>query len=249
MVLNRVIAACFLMVLPALAQPGRGGPSLTHIHVNSADPDAAISFWTGVLGTSTYSQGEQRGVSMLGGVILFSKSAVSGPSAGSAILHIGLRVPDVQLFLAKTAKTPFKSKTLSTPEGDTLLIEGPDGVQIELAENSDMYTSLDFGHVHLQSPKVAEMQAWYAKYLGARPGADELSSRLGGAAVVFSAAETVVPTRGRAIDHLTLETRDLAGLRQALEGGGTSVDASKAPAIWFTDPWGTRIEVTQAPAQ
>lgn len=238
-----------LMTLPALAQPGPRGVTMTHIHVNSADPESAIKLWTGVLGTSTYSQGDQNGVSMLGAVILFSKSAVSGPSDGSAILHIGLRAPDVQPFAARVAKTPYKSKTQSAPTGDTLLIEGPDGVQIEVAENSDMYTSLEFGHVHLQGPKPAEMQAWYAKNLGARPSGEDLSSRLGGATVVFSEAAQVAPTKGRAVDHIAVETRDLATLTKTLAAAGVKLEpvaGAKVPTAFLTDPWGTLIEVTEA---
>lgn len=247
MVLFRVHLVCLLMALPVLAQQGPRGVALTHIHVNSADPEAAIRFWTDVLGTSTYTQGEQHGVSMLGGVILFSKGTVSGPSDGSALLHIGLRAPDVQPFAAKVAKTSYKGKIQSAPTGDTLLIEGPDGVQIEVAENSDMYTSLEFGHVHLQGPKPAEMQAWYAKNLGARAG-EELTSRLGGATVVFSGAAQVAPTKGRAVDHISVETRDLATLTKTLTAAGIQlemVSGAKVPTGFLTDPWGTLIEVTE----
>lgn len=248
MVLFRVLPVCLLMVLPVLAQQGPRGVTLTHIHVNSADPETAIKFWSGVLGTSTYSQGDQNGVSMLGAVILFSKGAVSGPSEGSSILHIGLHVPDVQKFAEKLATTSYKGKTQSSPTGDTLLIEGPDGVQIELAENSDMYTSLEFGHLHLQGPKPADMQAWYTKNLGARPG-EELSSRLGGAAVVFSEAASVAPTKGRAVDHISVETRDIAALTKTLAVAGVALEpvaGAKVPTAFLADPWGTRIEVTEA---
>src|SRR5690242_14400184 len=99
-------AVCFLTALSAIAQPPGGGRGVTagHIHVNSANPDAAIAFWCDVLGTSTYSLGPLRGVSTLGVIILFTQQSPSGPSAGSVIDRLGFRVPDIQVYLDRLAK-------------------------------------------------------------------------------------------------------------------------------------------------
>ena len=85
--LTYLLLFLFLTAFSAMAQPPGGGRAVTagHIHVNSADPDAAIAFWCDVMGTSTYSLGSLRGVSTLGVTILFTQQSPSGPSAGSAI--------------------------------------------------------------------------------------------------------------------------------------------------------------------
>ncbi len=232
------------MVLPVLAQPGRGGVVMTHVHLNSADPEAAIAFWTGTLAASGYSTGSMTGITMQGGVVLFSKAAPTGPSAGSAIEHIGIRVPDFEPLMTRLAKTSYKSSR-PTP-GGPLLIEGPDGVRIEVAEDSDMYTVVEFGHVHVAGPKAAEGPAWYTANLGARPGGDDTSVRIGGQ-VFFSKADSAAPTKGRAVDHISVETRDLAALTKKLSDAGIKLEATDKPTVkLLTDPSGVLIEVSEA---
>src|SRR5258708_2949453 len=99
MQLFRTFAACLIAAALAVAQPSSQGPRVAfgHIQLNSADPATAIEFWTDIIGTSTYSRGPLNGVSLPGALILFTRKAPTGPSAGSAIDHIGLRVPDLQV--------------------------------------------------------------------------------------------------------------------------------------------------------
>ncbi len=245
----RVFAACLIAALPLAAQPGPRGPvTLAHIHLNAADPDAAIKFWKDLVGAQTYTRDGVNGVIMPGAMILFTKGAPSGPSAGSAIDHVGVKVPNLLPLTTKLEKTSFKVQ--SNKEGDTILIDGPDGVRVEVGEDNDMYMSLQFDHIHVMTPKVPDSQAWYAAHLGARPGGDEkvTSSRVGNAVVVFTAADSVAPSKGRAIDHLSFDARDLPVFLKTLSGEGVQVEAS-APTAFLTDPWGVRIELGQAPPQ
>ena len=128
-------------------------------HLNSADPDAAIAFWQDVIGAPTYTRDSLNGINMLGALILFTHNAPSGPSVGSTIDHIGLRVPDIQPVMAKLAKTSYKSFK-PVADGDQLTaIDGPDGVRIELTEDSSMYAPLEFDHVHFSAKQPNEVQA------------------------------------------------------------------------------------------
>lgn len=249
MPLFRIFAACLILAMPAVAQQNPG-LALTHIHLNSADPDAAIAFWKDTLGTSTYARDSLNGVSMPGALIVFTKQAPSGPSTGTALDHLGLRVPDLQPFIAKLAKTPYKSSQ-PTPNGDVLMIDGPDGVRIELVEDNTMYTSVEFNHIHLQTPQPKETQAWYGKHFGARPGTDDQSqiSRLPGATLTFTQAVSAQPTAGRAIDHLSFEIKDLKSFIDTLTADGIKLDPPVQSVVFLTDPWGTRLELTEAPAR
>jgi catechol 2,3-dioxygenase-like lactoylglutathione lyase family enzyme len=252
MSLSRLFAVSAIAAMPVLAQPfpqnGRG-ITLSHIGVNSADPDAAIAFWKDVIGTSTYSRGSLNGVSTLGALIVFTKRAAAGPSAGTAIDHLAFRVPDLQPFIERLAKTPFKSFQ-SPSGGDVLTIDGPDGVRIELTADSSMYAPLEFSHIEFHTPKPSDTQAWYGKYFGARPAEDDSlpTSRLPGATLKFGAADSAAPTAGRAIDHLTFEVKDLATFSKNLTEAGLKVEPTAQGGFFLTDPWGTRIELTEAPA-
>lgn len=256
MLLSRIFAACLIASSPAAAQlsgPNAQGVAFGHIHVNSADPDAAVAFWTDVIGASQYSHESLKGVSMLGAIILFTRKAPSGPSAGSAIDHIGLRVPDLQPVVDKLAKTSYKSHKPAAG-GDSLMIDGPDGVGIELTEDSSMYATLEFHSVDFHTARPKEMQAWYDKTFGARPGSGDTadSSNISGVGLDFEQADSAVPTAGRAIDHIGFEVKGLEAFCKKLSDNGIKLDSDyrsvpqiKLSIAFLTDPWGTRIELTE----
>lgn len=256
MSLSRVFAVSLIAAVPAFAQlasPNAQGVAFGHMHLNSADPDAAIAFWTDLIGASPYSHESLKGVSMLGAIILFTRKAPSGPSAGSVIDNIGLKVPDLQPFVDKLAKTSYKSHQPAAG-GDSLLIDGPDGVRIELTEDSSMYATLEFHGVHFRTAQPKEMQAWYDKIFGARPGTGEkwTSSDISGVSLTYEPADSSVPSAGRAIDHIGFEIKGLEAFCKKLSDNGIKLDSPyrsvpqiKLSIAFLTDPWGTRIELTE----
>jgi catechol 2,3-dioxygenase-like lactoylglutathione lyase family enzyme len=250
MSLFQTIAVCLIAAVPALSQRN---VVVGHIHLNSADPAASMAFWKDVIGTSAFTNQSLNGVSMIGVLILFTKTAPMGPSAGSAIDHIGITVPDLQPFEERLAKTSYKSSK-PTEGGDRLLIEGPDGVRVELIEDNSMFADKQFSHIHFHTAQPKDMQAWYAKNFGARPapGDNADSSLLAGATLTFTQAESAVPTVGRAIDHIGFEVKGLEAFCKALTDGGVKLDSPyhsqpelKLATAFLTDPWGTRIELTE----
>jgi catechol 2,3-dioxygenase-like lactoylglutathione lyase family enzyme len=251
MPLLRIIAVCLLAALSAVAQRGAPGVIFGHVHINSADPDKTIAFWTDIMGASTWSRDTLKGVSTLGVLILVAPNAPSGPSAGSAIDHMGFKVPDLQPFISKLAKTNFKS---SQPAGDQLMIEGPDGVRIELSEDSSMYSPLQFDHIHFYATQPNDVQAWYAKIFGARTGGQDQpnTSLISGVALSVAHADSVSPSAGRAIDHIAFEIKDLESFCKKLAAEGVKFDSPyqvmpqlKLSAAFLTDPSGARIELTE----
>ena len=249
--LLRVITVLLLATLPAFPQRGGSNVTLKHIHVNSADPDKTVAFWTDILGLSTWSHDSLKGVSTLGVLILIASGAPSGPSSGSAIDHIGFKVPDLQPFISKLANTSYKT---TQPSGDQLMIEGPDGIRIELVEDSSMYAPLQFDRIYLGTTRPADSQAWYAKVFGARPGGDDQPnvSFIGGAAFSFAPAGFVSPTAGRAIDHIAFEIKNLDSFCKRLTADGIKFDSPyqvhrelNTSVAFLTDPSGVRIELTE----
>lgn len=245
----RVFTAFLIASVVALAQ-GPRSITLAYIQLNSANPDVAVAFWKDIIGTTTFSRGSLNGVSTLGIMIAITRNAPSGPSVGSVIDYLGFRVPDLQPYIDKLAKTSYKS---SQPKSDSevLMIDGPDGVQVELTADNSMYASLEFSHIHFHTAKPDETQAWYAEHFGAKPNTEDQlhSSRLGATTLTFSQGDSALPTAGRAIDHLTLEVKDLQNFRDALAAKGVKMDppsSSNPHTVFLTDPWGTRIELTEA---
>lgn len=255
----RLLAACLIATLPALAQPpARNASSITaaHIHLNSADPDAAIAFWLETIGTSTSNRESLNGVSMMGATILFTKKTPSGPSVGSIIDHLAFNVQDLQPFVDRLKKTSYKSFRPPSAQ-DRLMIDGPDGVRIELIEDNSLYTPLEFNRLHFHSAQPKEMQAWYVTNLGARQARDgDLDSIvIPGANITLTRSDTAAPSSERAIDRVGFETKELEALCRKLTENGVKLDSPphpvpeiKASVALLTDPWGTRIELIEKTA-
>jgi catechol 2,3-dioxygenase-like lactoylglutathione lyase family enzyme len=184
---------------------------------------------------------------------VFTAQAPSGPSAGSGIDHIAFKVPDLQPVTEKLGKTAYKN---FRPAGtsDRVMVDGPDGVRIELIEDSSMYAPLQFDHIHINAKQPKETMAWYASAFGARSGPDDdaETSHVGGATLSFAKVDSVLPTAGRAIDHIAFEVKGLEAFCKKLGEDGIKLDSPylavpelKMSAAYLTDPWGTRIELTE----
>ena len=114
-------------------------------------------------------------------------------------------------------------------------------------------------HVGFIVPNVAEsvipeMQAWYAKHFGAKPGkrGRNQAADVPGANLTFTKSDKpTIPTRGRHLDHVGFDVKDLVAFAKKLEAAGVPLerqivarpDGSKLAFI--KDPWGTRIELNE----
>jgi hypothetical protein len=120
---------------------------------------------------------------------------------------------------------------------------------------------MDHIHLYPASADIPAMQAWYAKVFGGFPGQRK---RVAGPGVIecdyfhrfnvsFSPATgKLAPSRGRAIDHIGFDVTNLAEFEKRLAGHGVKFDApireipnARTKVAFFTDPWGTYIEVTE----
>ena len=68
----------------------------------------------------------------------------------------------------------------------------------------------------------------------------------------YAAAHGVLkPTKGRALDHIVFEIRNLQAFSKKLEASGIKLDApykvlpTGLANAFVTDPWGTNIELTE----
>jgi hypothetical protein len=103
---------------------------------------------------------------------------------------------------------------------------------------------------------VDEQRAWYAKHFGAIPN-QRLKFKnavLPGVDLSWNPADTpMAPTKGRAVDHIGFEVKNLeAFIAKLTNEAGVKFDRpfTKLPALgldiaFFTDPWGVYVELTE----
>ena len=101
------------------------------------------------------------------------------------------------------------------------------------------------------------MRAWYMKVFGATERQTQINGIIGadlpGGGLNFSPSSgPVAGTRGRALDHIGFEVRNLEEFCKKLEAQGIKLDVPypQVPALnitlaFITDPWGTYIELNE----
>lgn len=207
--------------------------------------------------------------------LLLNQQPPTGPTRGTTFDHIGFAVPDVPALTERVVaagytltvgREPAPGETASPPTagnyGRFSYLVGPDGVKVELvtstAENPPPITH---HHVHFVNRDFVAMQQWHMKAFNAtlREGQTDffIGADLPGVGYMLNffswlPAEDLVGTAGRAVDHVGFEVRNLAAFCAELEAKGIVLDtpyahdaATGLGTATVTDPWGTRIELTE----
>lgn len=204
--------------------------------------------------------------------VLLSEQVPSGGTRGTSVNHVGFRVPDLRAMVARVREAgyPIVSREDLPPavsvDEDGLghipnqntwvaFVMAPDGIKVELFEDKAMEGDIALHHVHFATPDVEAMQAWYARAFGASPGmrGSFQAADLPGVNLTFSPSDAPVkPTRHKALDHIGFEIRNLEEFCKELQAKGIELDGEYRYAealdlgvAFVTDPWGTRIELTE----
>jgi catechol 2,3-dioxygenase-like lactoylglutathione lyase family enzyme len=270
------VMAALIVVLPsstvsAQLMTVKEGPVVYgHHHLNVMSVEEHKKFWVDTLGGTATKAGTFDVVKIPNVLIFLSARARSGPTKGSSLDHIGFSVPNLRQFVDKVKASGYRMVTADeVPEGvsvtDDIAARGPgiayvmapDGVKVELLQANGQKAAIMHHHVHLFSEQSSEMRAWYMKVFGATERANQtsgiISAELPGGILNFSQSSgAVVPTRGRALDHIGFEVRNLAEFCKKLEAQGIKIDvpfrdvpALKITLAFITDPWGTYIELNE----
>jgi catechol 2,3-dioxygenase-like lactoylglutathione lyase family enzyme len=237
-----------------LPAPNPAGVGMGHLHMNTTDLDASRKFWVDVLGATPVKFGSSE-VYKFPDVLVFvaRKPAVSGGTEGSSVNHLGFKVQSLKEFVAKAKAAGFRVPD-NRPSPTQAFLFGPEDVKVELSEEPSMSVPIAHHHIHFSTPAVADTKAWYAKTFDAVPGKRGRfeAADVPGANLSFSPASGAAPvgTKGRALDHIGFEVKDLEAFTKKLEAAGVKFDIPyrKVGALaiaFFTDPWGTYIELTE----
>lgn len=250
------LLACSVLTAQVVA-PNAMGVSMGHLHLNSADPDAQRKFWVETLGARPVKLGPADLYAIPGVLVMVTKKPETpAGTEGSVVNHLGLKVKDFDGAVARVKAAGFK---YTSPSDIQIIVNGPEGVRVELTKDAEMATPVAHHHVHFATPDVLAMQKWYADTFGAIPGKRGKfdAADIPGANLSFTKTETrMAGTKGRVLDHIGFEVQNLEAFIHKLESNGVKMDMAyrKIPSLgiaiaFFTDPWGTYIELTEGLAQ
>jgi len=264
LVVAAVTAAIVLLPQRAAAQlaPFNGvDVTFSHVHLLVSDVDGHKKFWTEVMGGKAVTGGPLEMIAFPGVYVILSKQQASGPPEGSVLNHFGVVYKDLPETLAKWKALGVDARQGGNPNQG--YVWGPDGINIEYYGDPAIPVPVKMDHTHSFVPDIKACQEWYRKVFGGVPGQRPRVSNPGwnevshfpGMTVTFAAGgggATLLPTRGRSLDHIGFEVKNLDAYVKKLAALGISVDEAphRVPntaikAAFLTDPWGTRIELTE----
>jgi len=246
----------------AVAQPfpfNEQGVTMGHWHIASRDVQANKNLFIAMGGTPV----PNAEAVMFPGVrinLALGNMPGTGGSVGSVVNHVGFIVNNVQEQVAKWKAAGVKVLPGNNNRLDQAFVETPDGVRIEILENKAQKEPIRHEHVHFFVPEaeIPKAQAWYAKTFGGKAGTrnDAPIVDLPGAQLRFGRADTAqAPTRGRVLDHIGFDVKDLQAFIKKIEAEGIKLDepyrkneTTGTAITYITDPWGTRVELVQRPS-
>jgi len=237
-----------------LAAPNEAGVSVGHVHLTVPDPDAQIKVWVDVLGATASKDGPLNLLKLPGIFIIVTKAPATEGSDGSTANHIGFLVKDYAALKAKLAAANIPT-VFDIEKNKQIMVTFPDQVRVEFNEDASIAAPVVFHHIHLMTTDPAALQAWYVKTFAAEATTRRNlpAAKLPGGEVDFlKAKEAPAPTKGRTLDHIGFEIKDLDSFAKKLDADGIKFDmpVRDVPAIglkiaFIIDPVGTRIELTQ----
>jgi len=266
----RIVAAALIAIALALVPHAAiaelaplNGVDVTfgHVHLFVSDIDVHKKFWTEVMGGKAVAGSPLEMIEFPGVYVILTKEPASGPPEGSVLNHFGLVYKDLPATLAKWKALGADARQGGNPNQG--YVWGPDGINIEYYGDPALPVPVKMDHTHSFVPDIKACQEWYRKVFGGVPGQRPRVSNPGWNEVVHfpemtvtfagsAGAAALLPTRGRSLDHIGFEVRNLDAFVRKLARLGITLDEAphRVPntaikAAFLTDPWGTRIELTE----
>ena len=274
-----VAAAAFAAVTGAVAAddlsaPNAAGVAMGHLHYVVRDVAANKAFWVKLGGRSVLFNGTTEGIVFPDVVVLLRQGESTGGTEGSVVNHVAFRVKSVAAIERAGFAVEYNTQypgvaSLHTPEGERIELFD-DGLATNLGftidnggtdavaerHNRKLEVPIIAHHIHLNVPQdqVAAAKEWYATHFGGVRGKrwryDAVD--LPGININISGVDaSQAPTRGRMLDHIGFEVKNLEAFCKELEAAGIKLDRpyGKLPSgfglAFLTDPWGTYIELTE----
>ena len=252
-----------------------------HYHLNVTSIDEHKKFFVDTLGGTAMKFGSDNvDVIRFPDVFVFLRAQTpTGPTRGTAFDHLGFSVPNVPAVVARVKENGFQLTVGREPvpgapppaegqggSGSSIAyLLGPDGVKVEIVTNKEPNAPpIKHHHVHFINKQYVEMQQWYMKVFDAtlRPGQTDffIGADLPGVGYMLNffrwegdQSVTHAPTRGRVVDRVGFEVKNLEEFCKGLEAEGVKLTEPyrRVPGLnnigtaVITDPWGVSIELTE----
>jgi extradiol dioxygenase family protein len=259
--------------LAQLSRANSSGVTMGHLHYHVRDVEAARKFWMSLGGTPGR-LGAEEFLKFPDALVFLSRGEPTGVTEGSVVNHVAFRVQSLKKIEAAGIKVQYNDQYVGvayvfSPEGEkvelfdetatNLTFTTDDGRDDPVARRHNQKISVPViaHHIHLYVPEAAvpEAKAWYTRMFGGVPGKRWRydATDLPGINFNFSAAPAgALPSnKGRMLDHIGLEVKNLEAFCKKLEASGVkfNVPYKKQPSgiasAFLTDPWGTYIELTE----
>jgi|RhiMetdeSRZDD1v2_1073273.scaffolds.fasta_scaffold03889_5 catechol 2,3-dioxygenase-like lactoylglutathione lyase family enzyme len=235
-----------------LAAPGDSGVVMGHLHLFVRDMAGHQRFWAALGGTSL-NNGNLQFIQFPGVFVMLRQAEPSAGTAGSTVNHFGFFVKDMEASLAKWRAAGLQMEPMTRPT--QVYLTAPDGIRVEILEDKSIDVPIRMHHIHFYTTSPQETQAWYVKAFGAIAGrrGDFDTAELPGVTLIFSKSDSpLAPTKGRSLDHIGFEIRNLEQFVKNTEATGTKIDQpfrhlpnSDVTLAFVIDPWGTNIELNE----
>ena len=253
----RVIGLCCAWTAISLAQvapPNSAGVSMGHLHIVTPHPEQQRKIWVDVLGGTLVKIGPLEFARFPGVLVGFRSGDAHGGTDGSVVDHLGFAVRELAATKANLTAAGVQI-IRDMPETKQFFALFPDDIRVEFTEDTTQQVPIRHHHLHFASDQVDTMRAWYADRFGAVPGMRGRfrAADLPGVNLSWTPSEKPrIPTKDRALDHIGFEVRDIAAFTKKLEAAGAKLDMGLTrrddlglTIAFLTDPWGTRIELTE----
>src|SRR6202790_2292705 len=262
-----------------LLAPNEVGVSMGHVSTIVRDLNAAKKFWI-LIGGTPVKVGGADAIKFPGMFVFLQEGEPSGGTVGTIVDHIGFHTPNGEELVArlKASGVRMDANAGTRRKSSWGNVYSPDGVKVEILDSTISTAAIGTSGVPAPSPvsgviatdqihffasasSLAEIQAWYGKTLGAKPFADPVSNsqdsvragNIPGMELKFSKSPaSPAPTKGRALDHIGFEVRNLKAFCKKLQASGVKLDRTYSKthqkgyaSAELTDIWGTSIELTE----
>lgn len=269
--------ATVALLVAQTAPPNAAGISMGHIHLVVPDPAAMQRVWVDVMGGTPSTAGPLTLVKLRNAFIIITGGANAAGregTNGSVVNHVGFSVKSYAATKAKAEAAGLAVREL-TP-GQQAFVTFPNDVTVEIQEDTAIAGETEFSHFHLSVPDPNAARGWYIKTFGGEEGERRKGlkgAKIPGGFVDFlgtggrggrgqakgadSAPATPPPalaaSKGRVLDHIGFEVKDLKAFTEHLAADGQKLDVPYTDAsarmglkiAFITDPNGTYIELTE----
>lgn len=267
--MRRVISALWMIGIlgtgTAWAQafpPNEAGVTMGHWHLNTRDVEANKKIFV-ALGGTAIKAGNFEVVRFPGVAVYLHLNQGAPPPAGgtvgTVVNHVGFIVQNILESTARWRAAGVPVQPGNNGRTDQAFVVTPDELRIEILEDKNQAFPVQHHHIHFFVPEsaISEIQAWYAKVFGAKPGmrAQFQTADIPGANLSFSGTDMpAVTTKGRVLDHIGFDVKNLEAFCKKLEAAGIKLDRpytknqqTGIALAFIYDPWGTYIELNERP--